>query len=784
MKTGVLLFFLCLLPAFLHAQSGSAGKESYFVAEKAYRDGQFQRAVDMLQTGMKEYNDELLPSVCRLLALCYLALDNKEEAGGYVKLLLRYMPYYAVSPDDPIRFADMVRKHRNGKRTLITASQQVETLDESPVPVVLITKEMIQAAGIRTLKEALVTYVPGMTDIESNEEMNVAMRGIYSSGQEKILVMLNGHRLNSYSTNTSRPDFSISLEKVKQIEVLRGPASSLYGGVALTAVVNLITRSGAEINGAELKTGGGNYGQLKGDILFGKQYGDWSLMGWGSVYHASGERIRIPAEEQDQELKLPTSITIGGFNKKPSFDAGVNMEWNNFRLLYNTHFSKTVAPYTMSYFCAPYSYNRYEKFRNNSPGFSTLSHHLEASHEKLWKRFGLKTTFVLDAEDQGRYQVGGDTIRDVGYNEAIPNGTNDTIKVSEGVFQYHNWQSTTWGIALQGDYRYEWNDRNKGTLSAGMQWNRFHLTDSYYLEGDLYNRVLVTFDDSKNLYTGHESSSNAYIQLKHQWNNLIILNLGLRYDYKRRRNGQVIDEYSPRVALILLRPKWNLKLSYAKSFVDAPYFYRNNTLDTTAGSERLLSEYLHSWQLTFASDRLLHGLEFDANLFYNCATDFIVPDGLIYTNAGMLESVGFELSATYSYRKLTGWFNLTWQHVLSSDNYNVKRHSVYNVPATTANLILSYELVRNFHLNTHLTFLSCQTFLSKRPDEKNNLIIKDINIPARAVWNGGFTYRYHKYDINFQIHNLLNKHYKQGGTSVTPIRQQGLWYTLDFAYKF
>ena len=87
-----------------------------------------------------------------------------------------------------------------------------------------------------------MAYVPGMTDVASNDEQNIAMRGIYSSYQEKILILLNGHRLNSYSTNTATPDFSISLEKVKQIEVLRGPASSLYGNVALTAVVNLITK--------------------------------------------------------------------------------------------------------------------------------------------------------------------------------------------------------------------------------------------------------------------------------------------------------------------------------------------------------------------------------------------------------------------------------------------------------------------------------------------------------------------------------------------------------------
>ena len=64
------------------------------------------------------------------------------------------------------------------------------------MPVTLITEEMIQISGARNLKELLITYVPGMTNVECNEEMNIAMRGVYSSGQEKILFMLNGHRLN------------------------------------------------------------------------------------------------------------------------------------------------------------------------------------------------------------------------------------------------------------------------------------------------------------------------------------------------------------------------------------------------------------------------------------------------------------------------------------------------------------------------------------------------------------------------------------------------------------
>lgn len=784
MRTWLFTLFL-LMSSVVWAQEESDLRQIYLQAEDEYSIGHFDASIRLLSENMADFEGALKVSAYRLLSLCYLGKDQQHEAEHFTTRLLQEDPYYNVTIHDPLRFADMVERLKRGEQTTITtASQQAESVEEAPVPVTVITEEMIEASGARTLKEALIAFVPGMTDIESNEETNIAMRGIYSSGQEKILIMLNGHRLNSYSTNTSRPDFSISLDKVKQIEVLRGPASSLYGGVALTAVVNVITLSGYEIDGAELKVGIGNHGQISGNVLFGKQYLDWNVMGWASVYNASGEKVNIPEDEQMGVIPVPGDIIIGGFNKKPSFDVGLNLGWKDFNLLYNTNFSKTVAPYSMSYFFAPYSYDQYRTFQGNAPGFASLAHHLEASLEKQWNNLHLKATASFDAENQVRFQVGGDSIPDYLNYILCPVGTNDTLLLTRGTFQIHNWQETTWGMSLQGNYQYELNNRNKGTISTGVQWNRFNLNDSYYAEGDHYNRVLVTFDNSKNLYTGNETSANAYMQLKHQFDDWLILNLSLRYDYKKRRNRQTLHEYSPRVAFIIVRPEWNLKFSYAKSFVDAPYFYRNNTLDTTTGGENLLSEYLHSYQCSFIANHFVPGLEFDINLFYNRATDFIVPDGLVYTNAGALENIGTELSASYTYGKLQSWFNLTWQQVLSSDKYSVTGKSVYNVPTVTANLIMSYELLRNLFVNTRLNILSKQTSLYEIPDSQGNLVTENINIPSRAIWNLGLGYHKDKYEIDFYVHNILNKHYEQGGTSIAPIRQRGLWFNLSLTYKF
>ena len=102
---------------------------------------------------------------------------------------------------------------------------------------------------MKTLNQILTAYVPGMTEITAMKETkNLAMHGAYAQGQELILIMENRHRLNTRFNNHGSTDYAISTEKIDHIEVLRGPASSLYGNVAVSAVVNIITKNADDIN--------------------------------------------------------------------------------------------------------------------------------------------------------------------------------------------------------------------------------------------------------------------------------------------------------------------------------------------------------------------------------------------------------------------------------------------------------------------------------------------------------------------------------------------------------
>ena len=301
-------FFVLHSLFFISTAGAQEKREILSQAEADYQIGRIEQARDSLLKNLDTFQGNLRQNALRIIALSYLARFDIEQAEHYTTLILQENPYYSPSATDPAIFADIVNDIKAGMTaTITTASSQAESLAEVPVPTTLITAEMIQTSGARNLQEVLAAYVPGMNIIDCNDDINIAMRGIYSTGQEKILIMLNGHRMNSYFTNAAAPDFSISLEKVKQIEVLRGPASSLYGGVALTAVVNIITKQGGDVDGLEAKVGAGNYGQVKADVVFGKRYFDLDLLVWGSIYRNSGEKRSVP-EERRAESPFPMPV--------------------------------------------------------------------------------------------------------------------------------------------------------------------------------------------------------------------------------------------------------------------------------------------------------------------------------------------------------------------------------------------------------------------------------------------------------------------------------------------
>ena len=738
-------------------------REVYAQAENAYRIGRIEQAREMLLQNLSTLQGNSRQSALRLIALTYMDDYDIPKAEQYVTLLLQQNPYYTPSSNDPATFVEIVNHIKAGMTPTITT-------------------EMIQTSGARNLQEVLAAYVPGMNLIDCNDDINIAMRGIYSNTQEKILIMLNGHRLNSYATNTAAPDFSISLEKVKQIEVLRGPASSLYGGVALTGVVNIITKQGIEVDGLQAKVSAGNYGQVKVDAVFGKRYFDIDLLIWGSGYRNSGERYG------DQFVRL------GRIGDHLNYDFGLQVGWKGLLFMYDTHFSQKVAPYTMTSMTQSYDRERYLSYNGLKPSFSNYSHHADLSYSHQLGNLSLRYALTYDKSDYTRYQAISDSpMPNLAYALALNEVQDSLLNKYGGISRYMNGQEQNYGFQVKGNYAYDMGNGHKGNISFGAEYGHFRSDDFRYLINYDFGRTTVDNPDILQAGQGSENNADVYLQLKHQWRSLI-LNAGLRYDYKSRFDDTKANELSPRIALILLS---------------------------------ISPERVHSFQLTFGGNNWIKGLNVEINGFYNRANDLIMTHLLDYKNASKNETCGVELIASYKQPKFTADFNLTWTNTFKSnlmglnlgdaveaiDNTHIDANN--NTPAIMSNLVLGWQVLPQLELHTHILFEGKQTShntdlnnvllyykevrkaykCAAEGDEEGAMIAREAalalapynimhkEMSPRVIINLGGEYTLGPVTFGLNIHNLLNIRYDRSGMNTNLIPQQGLWFLASVGIK-
>ena len=747
-----------LTPQHVEAQDNNESRQIYLQAEEEYQVGRLEQALKLLQTNINDFDGNLKQNAYRLIALCYLAQDNTSQTETYAKLLLQENPYY-TSIQDPVRFEDMIKRLKTGRSaTVTTASSQAESINEAPVPVTIITAEMIEMLGYnKNLNQILAAYIPGVSVVASSTLDNIAMHGAYSTGQEKILIMENGHRLNARSTNLGRTDYAINTQKIDHIEVLRGPASSLYGNVALTAVVNIITKEGTSINGISAQYGYGSLHTHKADLLAGTHFMNCDISAWASFYSSAGED-RYISPERDQSLDIYRAVapaTYGGYghiNKyadKPSYDVGVNLKLNDFSLMFSRKSGKKAHQYSM--LGQLFNYDEYRRYDGNKPGYAMDENHADIGYKKSWGNFSLNASVYGDWYNIDDYSVASDAMKYSAFNEdGTPMKDEDGNPVYtewNGAYQIYGWKEMTVGTTMRGDCNYTLGGMN-GNILAGMQYEYFSMYDSYAIVGQDFDAIQFLVRESENpVLSGRENIISFFLQDKHYFTKKLILNAGLRFDSKYRANGTRINALSPRLAFIYTpRTDFSMKLSYSRSFVDAPYFYRRNTDNSYLGAEGLKSEYLNAIQFDVLGEIAPIHLSYDVNLFYNKFTDIIyaIPGAKLedvkYRNSGKLDIIGAEMDVHYNYKRLRADLTASYTHLLSAKDYYYHDNHIFSVPNFVTNGVFSYKLLNkasnNLWITSNIRF-STNSYIQK----VNAEVYEEEKMPSSFIFDLGARYQ-------------------------------------------
>ena len=141
---------------------------------------------------------------------------------------------------------------------IVGASKYPQQQSEVAAAVSVITHQEIQAFGWRTLGEALAS-LPGAYTTYDRQYAYLGARGFGLPGDftTRVLVTLDGNRVNNpgYDGGPVGQEFPVAMELIDRIEFIPGPGGAVYGQNAMLGVVNVITRSGASMDGAEFSVG-------------------------------------------------------------------------------------------------------------------------------------------------------------------------------------------------------------------------------------------------------------------------------------------------------------------------------------------------------------------------------------------------------------------------------------------------------------------------------------------------------------------------------------------------
>lgn len=153
---------------------------------------------------------------------------------------------------------------------VLSASRLAQPLNESPVAMTVIDREMIDASGARTIPD-LLRLVPGFQ--VGYFDGNTPVATYHGHGDEdsrRVQVLIDGRSVYVPSLAAIKwSDLIITIEEIERIEVIRGPNAATYGNNSFLAVISIITRHAIEDQGHKIKVTAGSKETLETIYRFG-----------------------------------------------------------------------------------------------------------------------------------------------------------------------------------------------------------------------------------------------------------------------------------------------------------------------------------------------------------------------------------------------------------------------------------------------------------------------------------------------------------------------------------
>jgi outer membrane receptor for ferrienterochelin and colicins len=624
------------------------------------------------------------------------------------------------------------------KLEVYSASKFSQTVSEAPASISIISAIDIQRHGYRTFSDILRS-IPGFFITYDRNYAYLGVRGFGFAGDynTRVLFLIDGHRLNEniYSGTGVGTDFPISIDLIERIEVVRGPGSSLYGTNAFLAVLNIITKSGADFNGSSVSLETGSRQTHQVSATHGQRFSNgMEILFSGSYMNSKGER-RLYFPEFDSPADNNGIAQDGDTDRSLNFFADASYKDFSLQMAYNSREKRfpTAAYGTV--------FNDRRNITTDSRAY--LEFKFDHKYHDNW-RFLVRSS--LDAyELRATY----------------------TYDDPSGVYFNKDWSSGRW-----------WNSEIQVTRAIGK---RHHLTAGTELR---YNfRALQKNYDEPNYnlnFIKNPSSTEigAYFQGETAVRPNLLLSGGFRYDHYTTFGGTA----NPRLAIVYTPwEKTTTKFLYGYAY-RAPNVYELFYEDSVSSKSnpRLKPEKIRTLELVL-EQHLTRKIRLSGSGYFYSVRDQITQqidpadNFVFFKNFGNTEAKGLELQLEC--RDLSG-IDASISYIYQQTQNGETQISQPNSPNS---MVQAKLFIPTFRMRAGAGFE--MQYMSSRKTLKNRMV------EGYLLTNLTFTYKklFQGMDLTAGVYNLFNRRYSDpasGEHTQDSLIQDGRSFQIKLIYGF
>jgi len=833
LKINLFLFVFLFLGSFLgydRACSQECNDVTLGEARKLYELGKFPEVAGKLRYCLENgFNQKQKVEAYRLLACSYLAQDSIAAAYREAMAILRINPSYEANLFDPPSFIDLVNRLKGGERTLMvtSVSKKAENIDEVPATITVITRKQIRERGYQDLVE-LLKDVPGfdLSMFYGSEYANIYQRGFRQNNTEKTLLLVDGIEENDLWTNWAYIDRQYPITNVEQIEIIYGPASTMYGPNAFAGVINVITSASQDAVrqqhsiGVTADAGYGTYNTRFADLsisgakrsisftltgrlyysdemdLSGQSFFDYDPAVYDGVNYNSLLGITSGATQYLTGNNLPSThayyqlsddgnqlhLTEAGIEKARTLDKSAYGQVVNGNKIGFTNQSKEgllngkmkIGNFTFGFQTWKYSRGSTTQYTDTYVAGSENGFAWVPQLSYFFTKYDDQVSDKLFLSSLTTYRI--HTLTQDSKFVSLANYARGNLKLADLVADKAAYWNTLYAYESSKQLRTElkaiYSPSPRFDLVSGIE-----LRNSTLQGGYLYSNTPTPQDSA--VQTPSPPGGNTfntwdigiYSQGTYRLADDLKLTFGLRYDYNRvRTNDGFGGEISPRFAAVYTPGKFIFKAIYSRGIMNVSNWTKYSSAGNRIANPDLKTENIRNFELNGAV-RLNKNFSADINLYKEFIEDVVgtvpVPGDATKThndNIGKFEITGVQANVLYQFESFSSWFNYTFCDPRQTySETGAVDNRVGDISGHQFNIGVNKLFYKKLNVNLRTNFTG------KRDVGAGTTVpLNTASFPSVAIFNGAVSYSNPEIlkgvELQVVCNNLLNKEYYHPGT--------------------